>query len=165
MFRIEWHNRHYLIRKQNVITTKLRLILKYLIIGIIVAVAILLSIPSKTETYIALEDESLTEAVREQLEAFESHTCSDYLPEIQKYDWDVATVLRIMHAESGCNPNAVNDNPSTGDYSIGLMQINIIGGMRDTRPSEEVLKIPSENIKFAYELYNSTRGFNHWTTF
>ena len=58
-----------------------------------------------------------------------------------------------MMIESGNNPLTINDNPSTGDYSVGCFQINLIGSMRYTRPSEEWLKIASNNVSYAYRMY------------
>lgn len=94
-----------------------------------------------------------------------STDCSEFLPLVKQYDWNVDTVMRIMRAESSCYPLALNDNPNTGDYSVGLMQINIIGDMANERPSEEELLKPEVNLAFAYELYNSPRGFTHWSTY
>lgn len=84
---------------------------------------------------------------------------------LEKYDWDIEVAKRIMKAESSCIPTAKNDNPNTGDYSIGLMQINLYGNMKNERPSEEDLLDPEKNIAYAYELYKSNRSWNHWTTY
>jgi len=69
-----------------------------------------------------------------------------------------------MSLESGCNATIVNDNPNTGDYSIGLLQINLYGQNALYRPSEEHLKIPENNIAFGYNLYQNG-GYKHWTTY
>jgi hypothetical protein len=39
----------------------------------------------------------------------------------------------VMWRESRCDPSVLNDNPSTGDYSISLLQVNIKPGI-GTRP-------------------------------
>jgi hypothetical protein len=93
------------------------------------------------------------------------YKCSDFLEEVSKYDWDVDTVMKIMALESGCVPTALNNNPHTRDYSVGLMQINLFGGNAASRPSEEWLKIPENNIAYAYELYKSPTGLNHWSVY
>lgn len=66
-----------------------------------------------------------------------------------------------MECESGGNPEALNNNPLTGDYSVGLFQINLYGANAKTRPSEEWLKVPENNISYAYELYKNG-GWGHW---
>lgn len=68
----------------------------------------------------------------------------------------------IAYAESRLNPNAVNDNPATGDYSIGLFQVNLFGKLADHRPSKEWLLVPENNVKYAKQLY-AERGFSHWS--
>lgn len=75
--------------------------------------------------------------------------------EIAKYDWVQSTALAISFAESGYDPNTLNDNPATLDYSIGCFQINIYGANARTRPSEAELKDPVVNVAFAYKLYAS----------
>jgi hypothetical protein len=89
--------------------------------------------------------------------------CEEYRSIVSQYEWDVEVVLQIMSHESGCNPSAVNDNPKTGDLSIGLMQINIYGENAKYRPSMEILKIPSENIAFAYKLWKSSGFQSQWS--
>lgn len=75
--------------------------------------------------------------------------------EIAKYDWNVTTALAVGQAESGHATWKVNNNPATGDYSVGCMQINIYGGNARSRPSEAQLKDASVNVAFAYKLYSS----------
>ena len=93
-----------------------------------------------------------------------TYECIDFYDEVARYDWDTDIVMNIMNLESGCNPLALNDNPNTGDYSVGLMQINLYGANANHRPSEEELKIPEKNIEYAYELYQNG-GYNHWTVY
>lgn len=75
--------------------------------------------------------------------------------EIQKYQWDYNTAIAVARAESGLNPNALNNNPATGDYSVGCFQINLFGGNAASRPSEQDLRNPAVNVEFAYKLYSS----------
>ena len=80
----------------------------------------------------------------------------DCLSELSKYDWDYNQAKAILSFEDPSNnPSIVNDNPSTGDYSVGCFQINLIGNMRNARPSEEWLKIANNNVKYAYEMYSA----------
>jgi hypothetical protein len=60
-----------------------------------------------------------------------------------------------MMKESGNNPKTLNDNPATGDYSVGCFQINLLGNLRYTRPSEESLYDPQVNVAYAYKMYVS----------
>jgi hypothetical protein len=87
------------------------------------------------------------------IEPYSGNRDWDYL--LLKYDWNVEHARAIMMCESGGNPQRVNDNPKTKDYSVGLYQINLYGGNARTRPSEEWLKIPENNIEYAYKLYKS----------
>lgn len=73
--------------------------------------------------------------------------------EIAKYDWNQSTALAVARAESGLRTWALNDNPATGDYSVGCFQINIYGANARTRPSEAALKDAATNVRFAYGIY------------
>jgi hypothetical protein len=70
--------------------------------------------------------------------------CQPYWEEVTKYDWNATTSIKIMYAESGCNPKAPNleDNHKVCKGSFGLMQISCDFG---------VLYDPVENIRVAYE--------------
>lgn len=91
-------------------------------------------------------------------------SCEDYRDLVSKYDWEVDIALQIMRLESGCKPWEVNDNPLTGDYSVGLFQINLFGDNAKYRPSEEWLKVPENNVAYAYKLYTG-RKWKDWTTY
>lgn len=88
--------------------------------------------------------------------------CDLYKAIIRTYDWDDELAISIMMAESGCNPRALNDNPRTKDYSVGLFQINLYGANAKHRPSEEELKDPRTNIEFAYNLYKYYGFYSQW---
>ena len=94
-----------------------------------------------------------------------SHTSEDVAQpsscasEILKYDWNVTQAHAIMNIESEGDQTIVNDNPRTGDYSVGCFQINLIGNMRNTRPPEEWLKIAANNVQYAYGMYKSQGSF------
>lgn len=79
---------------------------------------------------------------------------TDCVAEIYKYDWRHDVAIAVMMAESGGNNYALNNNPATGDYSIGCFQINLYGGNARTRPSEAELYDASVNVAFAYRLYS-----------
>lgn len=59
-----------------------------------------------------------------------------------------------MIEESRNNPLVINDNPATGDYSVGCFQINLIGNMRATRPAEHLLLQAEHNVAYAYKMYS-----------
>lgn len=70
--------------------------------------------------------------------------------------------IQIARCESGLRPDALNDNPRTRDYSVGVFQINLYGNLSKTRPSEEWLKNYQNNISYAHEMYLRS-GFGPWT--
>jgi Lysozyme like domain len=73
-------------------------------------------------------------------------------------------------SESGGDPNAHNFNPSTGDDSYGLWQINMLGGLGPERrkvfgiSSNEELLNPITNAKAAYQVYKS-QGWSAWSIY
>ena len=82
---------------------------------------------------------------------------------VRQYDWNDEIALSIMNCESSASSTVINNNPTTGDMSIGLFQINIYGANAKERPSEEELKDPDTNIAFAYKLYSEGGFKRHWT--
>lgn len=91
--------------------------------------------------------------------------CKQYEPAVARYnDWNVSTMLAIMMAESGCNADHINNNPGTGDYSVGLLQINLFGALANSRPSADWLFNPTNNIDYAHKLYERS-GYSPWTTY
>lgn len=84
--------------------------------------------------------------------------------EIAKYDWGHSTATAVMLAESGGDTGTVNNNPATGDYSIGCFQINIYGANARSRPSEAALKNAATNVEFAYRIYkgNGSSFIGQW---
>ena len=73
--------------------------------------------------------------------------CEQYRGLVSQYPWNVEIVLKIMFAESGCDPNAIS---KTFDY--GLLQLHNI-------------KIfdPAQNIAYAYNEKYLKGGFSHWS--
>lgn len=84
---------------------------------------------------------------------------------IAQYDWDKDLAYKIMMCESGGNPLALNDNPKTKDYSVGLFQVNLYGDNAKSRPSEDWLKVPENNVAYAYQLYKDGGFKAHWSCF
>jgi hypothetical protein len=73
--------------------------------------------------------------------------------EIAKYDWHHSVAVAVARAESGLDPGQLNDNPSTGDYSVGCFQVNLYGANARNRPSEAALKNAATNVQWAYNNY------------
>lgn len=84
--------------------------------------------------------------------------------EIAKYNWSQGVALAVARAESGLNPANVNNNPATGDYSVGCFQINIYGANAYSRPSEAELKNAATNVAWAYRIYtgNGNSFIGQW---
>lgn len=94
-----------------------------------------------------------------------------------------STMAGIALAESGGNPNALNplscrqrsldDEPcnfsTTGDYSIGLWQINYYGGLFNDRVKAfgppSALYDPAANARAAVALARDGSGLGNWTTY
>jgi hypothetical protein len=76
----------------------------------------------------------------------------------------------IVMKESTRRPFAHNDNPSTGDNSYGLFQINMLGAMGPDRlgkyglDSNEDLFDPTTNATIAYKMSNGGNDWSAWTT-
>lgn len=81
---------------------------------------------------------------------------NDCFSQIYKYDWDINQAKAVLMEENTSNnPGVINDNPDTGDYSVGCWQVNIKDELAYGRPSEEWLKDPENNTKWAYDHYVS----------
>lgn len=90
---------------------------------------------------------------------------------------EVAHARRVIWCESRYNAGAHNQNPATGDDSVGLGQINLLGSLfpgrliraqhigYDGEPTREALtewlKIPENNIRY-FASMQSTSGWSPW---
>lgn len=88
----------------------------------------------------------------------------DYADLINQYSWNPQIAYAVMMAESRGNPQALNNNPATADYSVGLFQINLYGALANDRPSEEWLRIPENNIAYAYKMWQQS-GWYPWSVY
>jgi murein DD-endopeptidase MepM/ murein hydrolase activator NlpD len=83
------------------------------------------------------------------------------------------TAFRVARAESGGRPGALNPNAKTGDYSLGLFQVNMIGDLGKARNAKylkeyagigykgpESLYDPAVNARIAYDI---SKGGTKWT--
>lgn len=96
--------------------------------------------------------------------------CSDY---INQYDWNDTVAYNVMMIESSNKPRNLNNNPYTGDYSVGCFQINLLGsnlgakysimarlGYTGALEREEMKKwlwSAENNVMVAYELYKDSQ--------
>jgi hypothetical protein len=75
-------------------------------------------------------------------------------------------------AESGGNPNALNDNANTGDESYGLWQMNLLYDQNEVNrrlkswgvTDRQELYDPQKNANAAYALYKE-QGFRAWSVY
>lgn len=90
-----------------------------------------------------------------------SGSCEDYRSLVDQYDWDTATMMRIMNGESECIPTNHNltDQHKTCTGSYGLFNIGCNWGY-----SMSYLENPSNNVKVAYEVWQK-QGYSAWTTY
>ena len=93
--------------------------------------------------------------------------------------------LTILERESGYNPLALNPNKNTGDYSLGLFQINMLGDLYNERMNKtwtmagtgpfanrkkfklgkmEDLYDPLTNARVAYHMSKGGADFSSWST-
>jgi len=79
------------------------------------------------------------------------------------------TMAAIALAESGGNSAALNDNSGTGDYSVGLWQINYYGNLLSSRTAafgspSSLRDNPAAQAKAAVSIYKS-QGLRAWSTY
>jgi hypothetical protein len=88
--------------------------------------------------------------------------CAKYIDEIEKYDWDVGTVVKIMYAESKCSTKAKNlkDSHRSCKGSYSLMQIGCLHYKGENKED------PNENIRIAFRVYQEAgNSFKPWSTY
>ena len=83
--------------------------------------------------------------------------------------WALTIMTAIAGRESNWIPNRVNNDPSTGDYSVGLTQINYYGDLLSSRtasfgsPSSLSANPQAQaNATFALAGGNSLSGLSNW---
>lgn len=89
--------------------------------------------------------------------------CNKYIDEIEKYPWDVVTVLKIINLESKCNPKNHNwkDGHKTCKGSWNLLQVGCIHYKAGESRDDIAL-----NIKKGYQVYKEAGNtFCPWTTY
>ena len=82
----------------------------------------------------------------------------------------LVTAVAISCAEdTDHDPTALNDDPSTGDLSVGLFQVNYFGNLGPSRTAQfgpmSGLTDPLANAQAAYSLSGGGTNFTPWSTF
>lgn len=80
------------------------------------------------------------------------------------------TMAAIAEAESGGDTASLNDNPSTGDYSVGPWQINYFRDLYAPRAARygtpnQLIANPVLDAKAAVDLAGGGSGLSNWTTY
>jgi hypothetical protein len=75
------------------------------------------------------------------------------------------TAAAIALAESSGRPDALNDNPGTHDYSVGLWQINLFGDLARSRPSAAALKDAQTNAITMARMSGNGANFGAWSAY
>lgn len=83
--------------------------------------------------------------------------------------WPLVIMTALAGREASWNPTALNNNPNTGDYSVGLFQINYFGYLLKGRTAEygapsALLSNPQDQANAAYKLVggNSLANLQPW---
>lgn len=76
----------------------------------------------------------------------------------------------IALAESGGHSDSLNDTPATGDYSVGLWQINYYAGLRAERVAkygtpEQLLASPLLQARAAVDISGGGTNWRPWSTY
>jgi len=81
---------------------------------------------------------------------------------------DAVILAAIAGHESGYDYHVVNDTPATGDYSVGLFQINYYDGLMASRsarygsPQMLAASGPNGQCQAAADLWHQAGGFSPW---
>lgn len=83
--------------------------------------------------------------------------------------WPLTIMTAISGRESSWRPTALNNNPSTEDYSVGLFQLNYFGSLAPGRTQAwgtpaQLLNNPQAQANATYQLVggNSLSGLSNW---
>ena len=83
--------------------------------------------------------------------------------------WPLVVMTALAGRESSWRPTALNNDAGTGDYSVGLWQINYFGNLLDGRTAEYgspqvLLSNPQDQANAAYQLAggNELVGLQNW---
>lgn len=94
--------------------------------------------------------------------------CLRYLEPLMPTHDDAVILAAIAYPESGFDYRVINDTPATGDYSVGLFEINYYADLYPSRaaaygtPRELILSGPKGQCHAAADLWHSAGGFSPW---
>lgn len=94
----------------------------------------------------------------------------DWLEHYGMSSRNAAIGAAICEAESSFDLSVINDTPATGDYSVGMAQINYLGSLYAERtklfgtPEQLIKGGVSAQAKALYTLWRDS-GFTPWSTF
>jgi soluble lytic murein transglycosylase-like protein len=83
--------------------------------------------------------------------------CDLYRPLVASYGWPVDQAMKIMSAESGCNPNALSATQDRGLFQINQCHKAKVGG------DLALLYDPKTNVEVAYGIWKA-QGWQPWST-
>ena len=132
--------------------------------------------PAETVTETEPQTETLPEPTPQPVAVAPADPCEQYRPLFEKYQWDVATAMAIMQAESTTDTDGDgvaepcahlaqnNKEPHDGcNVSYGLMQVACFWADFYNIPREALLD-PATNVDIAYRVYQRSGSFYPWTT-
>jgi hypothetical protein len=93
--------------------------------------------------------------------------CYGLLQPLMPTDDDAKILAAIAGPESGYDYSVINDTPATGDYSVGLWQINYLGALYAGRsaaygtPRQLIEGGPARQARAAADVWHS-QGYDAW---
>ena len=95
-----------------------------------------------------------------------NYDCDSWRSTFEKYGLPWWQMRPIAYRETRC-AHLLNDNPRTGDYSIGVLQVNFIGSLnaawnRAGWTREMVLADPEAGVAIAGAFYRYCGGLGPW---
>lgn len=94
--------------------------------------------------------------------------CLHYLEPLMPTHQDAVILAAIAGPESGYDYRVINDTPATGDYSVGLFEINYYASLYSSRaaaygtPRQLIESGPKGQCQAAADLWHQAGGFSPW---
>jgi hypothetical protein len=103
-----------------------------------------------------------------QTERFSDQDLADLMEAVGFEGTAVRQAWAVAKKETHGNPRAYNNNPSTGDLSYGVFQINMLGGMGadrrmkyDLRTNNDLFN-PVTNARIAFQMTDGGKDWSSW---